>query len=109
MVVGDMRELGEQAPALHAKTGGEIAQRAVDLLVCVGALGRYIALGAAEGGLETVAYDTAEQAGQALPSLLRARDVVLIKGSRAMGLEKLIEPIRAAFAPPRSEASAREG
>jgi UDP-N-acetylmuramoyl-tripeptide--D-alanyl-D-alanine ligase len=109
MVVGDMRELGKQAPALHAKTGGEIAARAVDLLVCVGTLGRYIALGAAEGGLEVVAFDTAEQAAQALPPLLRAGDIVLIKGSRAMGMEKLIDPLRAAFAPRRSQARAPEG
>ncbi|MCJ7543580.1 MAG: UDP-N-acetylmuramoyl-tripeptide--D-alanyl-D-alanine ligase, partial [Phycisphaerae bacterium] len=101
MVVGDMRELGEQAPALHAATGAEIAARAVDLLVCVGELGRYIAVGAAEGGLQTVTYETVEAAarGDGLPRLLRPGDAVLIKGSRAVGMERLIEPIRAAFAP----------
>jgi UDP-N-acetylmuramoyl-tripeptide--D-alanyl-D-alanine ligase len=99
MIVGDMRELGPQAFALHAQTGAWIAARAVDLLVCVGELGRYIALGAADGGLEAVAFDTVDQAAEALPKLLRAGDVVLIKGSRAMGMERLIEPIRAAFGP----------
>jgi len=99
MIVGDMRELGPAAETLHAQTGAQIATRAVDLLVCVGELGRYIALGAADSGLEAVAFDTADQAAEALPKLLRAGDVVLIKGSRAMGMEKLIEPIRAAFGP----------
>ena len=112
MVVGDMRELGEHAPALHAATGAEIASRAVDLLVCVGELGRYIAVGAAEGGLPTVTFETVEAAGDTdgLPRLLRAGDVVLIKGSRAVGMERLIEPLRAAFAPGRlAPARARRG
>lgn len=101
MVVGDMRELGERAPALHAATGAEIAARAVDLLVCVGELGRYIAVGAAEGGLQTVTFETVEAAGRGdgLARLLRPGDVVLIKGSRAVGMERLVEPIRATFAP----------
>lgn len=102
MVVGDMRELGEHADALHGTVGGKIAARGVDLLVCVGELGRYIALGAAGAGLEAVVFDTVDEAGrpEGLPSVLRAGDVVLIKGSRAMGMERLIGPIRAAFGRP---------
>ncbi len=99
MVVGEMRELGEHSAALHAATGAEIATQAVDLLVCVGEPGRYIALGAAEGGLETVRFQTLEAAAarDGLPRLLRPGDVVLIKGSRAVAMERLIDPLRAAF------------
>ncbi len=98
MVVGDMLELGAAAEALHTHAGAEIAARGVDLLVCVGRLGRYIALGAAEAGLEAVAFDTRDQAADELPRMLRCGDVVLVKGSRAMGMEKLVESVRAALA-----------
>lgn len=98
MIVGDMRELGSRQRQLHLQTGVDIAARTVDLLIGVGSLGRYIALGAAEAGIQTAAFETLTDACRGIPALLRAGDAVLVKGSRAMGMEKLIEPIRAAFA-----------
>jgi UDP-N-acetylmuramoyl-tripeptide--D-alanyl-D-alanine ligase len=98
MIVGDMRELGSQQRRLHLRTGSDIASRGVDLLIGVGRLGRYIAMGAAETGTRTAAFETLTDAFQGAPALLAPGDVVLVKGSRAMGMEHLIEPIRAAFA-----------
>jgi len=99
MIVGDMRELGAAGPLLHMQTGAAIAARRVDLLVCVGPLGRYMGTGAAEGGLRAVVFESRQQAADALAQLVRAGDVVLIKGSRAMEMEQLTESIRSAFAP----------
>jgi len=100
-VLGDMLELGEEARALHEQTGREVAAMGVDLLIGVGELGRYTAQGAAEAGAPTEAIDSVELACARLPKLLREGDVVLIKGSRAVGMEALTVPIRAAFEPPR--------
>lgn len=97
LVVGDMRELGEQAEALHRQAGRDLAGRGVDLLVSVGALGRYIAEGAAEAGLVTAEFDSCADAGAALGEFLRAGDTVLVKGSRAMEMDRLVEPIRVAL------------
>ncbi|MFA6134906.1 MAG: UDP-N-acetylmuramoyl-tripeptide--D-alanyl-D-alanine ligase [Phycisphaerae bacterium] len=96
MIVGDMRELGDLAQMLHLETGSQIASR-VDLLIGVGELGRYIAMGATEAGIEARAYDNVAKAIPEVLALLRRGDAVLIKGSRAMGMEQLIEPIRSAL------------
>ncbi len=98
MVLGDMRELGDQAEQLHRELGAQLARGPMDLLIGVGALGRYIAQGAAEAGVEALQCETVADAEQELVSLLKSGDVVLIKGSRAMAMERLIEPIRQAFA-----------
>ena len=103
LVVGDMRELGDQAEPLHRQAGREMAGRGVDLLITVGRLGRYIAMGAAEVGLETESFDSSDAAGPQLRRLLREGDTVLVKGSRAMAMEELTAPILAALggeAPP---------
>jgi len=97
MVAGDMRELGPQAQEMHELMGRDLARRKIDLLIGVGGLGRYIAKGAAEAGLAAEAFDTVEDAGRAIAALLRPGDVVLLKGSRATAMERLLEPIRAAF------------
>ena len=94
LVAGDMLELGGQARDLHLATGRRLARCGADLLIGVGPLGRYIAMGAAEGGLPTLAFDSPAQACQAVAELLQPGDLVLIKGSRALELERLIEPIR---------------
>jgi len=97
VIVGDMLELGDQGPSLHLKTGRDIAARSPDLLIGVGPLGRYIAMGAAECGLKTETFDSSVSACRGVPALLCSGDLVLIKGSRATAMERLVEPIRAAF------------
>jgi len=97
LIVGDMRELGEQAERLHRQTGAELAGKGIDLLIGVGSLGRYIAQGAAEAGLEAVEFDSVASAAEAVARLLGEGDTVLVKGSRAMAMEALIAPIRAAL------------
>ena len=107
LVAGDMRELGERSEDLHLQAGRDAARR-VDLLIGVGALGRLIAAGAAEAGAATEVLDSTDAAAAAVPGLLAAGDVVLIKGSRAAEMERLIEPVCRAFAP-RRKARARDG
>ena len=100
LIAGDMRELGEASHELHLRTGRDAAGLGIDLLIGVGELGRYIAQGAAETGRAAEAFDTIEEATAAIGPLLRAGDVVLVKGSRAMRMERLVEEIRRAMASP---------
>jgi len=93
MVAGDMRELGEGEVVWHVQTGADLAQRGVDLLIGVGRLGRYIAQGAQAAGTPAESYESVEAAQQAIGNLLSKGDVVLVKGSRAMRLERLVETI----------------
>jgi UDP-N-acetylmuramoyl-tripeptide--D-alanyl-D-alanine ligase len=84
-VLGDMLELGPEAGAYHRELGDRATDARVQILVTVGAL----ALHAAEtfvGGEHFHVADAAEAAGVLAPLLARG-DVVLVKGSRGVGLE----------------------
>jgi len=100
LVVGDMRELGEQARDLHLEAGRGAARRGVDLVIAVGPLGRYIAEGASELGAATARFESVQAAARAAADLVRPGDTVLVKGSRTMGMEGLIPAIRAALETP---------
>jgi len=99
LIAGDMRELGSAAEELHRRVGREAGECGIDLLIGVGLLGRYIAQGAADAGKAAETFDSLEQATGAVVALLRAGDVVLVKGSRAMRMETLVEEIRRASVP----------
>lgn len=98
MILGDMLELGPADRELHIEAGRLIAARAIDFLIGIGPLGRYIAMGAAESGMAVETFDCVGAAGVGISRLLRAGDVILLKASRAVGIEALVGPIRAAFA-----------
>jgi UDP-N-acetylmuramoyl-tripeptide--D-alanyl-D-alanine ligase len=101
LVLGDMLELGRSAPELHHQVGALAARSGIDLLLVVGELAAATAAGALEGGLPAgrlVHLPTVEHALRAVPSLVRAGDVVLVKGSRRAGLERLVEQLAAAEA-----------
>jgi UDP-N-acetylmuramoyl-tripeptide--D-alanyl-D-alanine ligase len=85
-VLGDMRELGIHSDDAHSAIGRRVAELGVDVLVAVGAGGR--AIGAAAIAVTEVSF--ASDAGEALDvvvALATAGDTVLVKASRAVGLE----------------------
>jgi UDP-N-acetylmuramoyl-tripeptide--D-alanyl-D-alanine ligase len=89
-VLGDMAELGVHAPGAHAEVGRFLGQMGIQHLLTVGKLAKTIAQVARESGLKEVAdYDEVAAAAQALRSYLRPGDVVLLKASRATGLERI--------------------
>jgi UDP-N-acetylmuramoyl-tripeptide--D-alanyl-D-alanine ligase len=85
-ILGDMAELGPDAPAYHGEVGTVAARAGVELLVALGPLARGYLEGA-EGVAARVWAPTVEQALPAVHALIRPGDCVLVKGSRAMGLE----------------------
>ena len=91
-VLGDMAELGPEAPAFHRLVGAAAAENA-DVLVAVGELAaEYLGAGAAE---ERHAASV-EEAVALLDEVVRPGDVVLVKASRSVGLERVAEALTAA-------------
>jgi UDP-N-acetylmuramoyl-tripeptide--D-alanyl-D-alanine ligase len=99
-VLGDMLELGPDAPRMHREIGEHAAARGVELLVTVGPLAAEISR--AFSG-ETHAVADAAAAAELLAGLLKERDTVLVKGSRGVGLERTVATLRAAGERPQRE------
>jgi UDP-N-acetylmuramoyl-tripeptide--D-alanyl-D-alanine ligase len=92
-VLGEMRELGEHSAELHRRAGRAAAGVGVDLLCAVHGGAREILAGAIEAGMppeRTLFFEDPAAAGLALRSELREGDVVLVKGSRGVELERAI-------------------
>lgn len=94
-VLGDMAELGPYAVESHTEVGREAANRGVDKLCAVGKMAPVIGGAAREAGLaEVQEFSTAETAAAFLRDFLQPGDVVLIKASRAMRLERITEALK---------------
>jgi UDP-N-acetylmuramoyl-tripeptide--D-alanyl-D-alanine ligase len=98
LVAGEMLELGEQGPALHIASGRVAAEAGLDLVVAVQGNAEHLATAACAGGVPAVFLRDAETAGQWLAQNLRTGDVVLVKGSRGVHLERAIEAVKSQLA-----------
>ncbi|MFC9974015.1 UDP-N-acetylmuramoyl-tripeptide--D-alanyl-D-alanine ligase [Spirillospora sp. NPDC127200] len=97
-VLGEMAELGAGAVAEHAKIGQHVARSGIAGLITVGEAAAAMAEGAAQVASwtgECVQVDDVGAAMTALKERLRPRDVVLVKGSRVAGLERIAEGLLA--------------
>ena len=91
LVAGEMLELGEQGPALHADCGRAAVEAGLDLVIGVRGNARHLAAAACTGGVASLFVPEAEDAGHWMQTNLRPGDVVLVKGSRGVHLERAIE------------------
>ena len=89
-VLGDMLELGKDSNSLHLKAGQHLPEN-IDLLISVGQRSFDIVRGAAGRVKATISCDTPEAAAQELRKYSQSGDVVLIKGSRGMRLERILD------------------
>lgn len=128
VVLGEMKELGAHSARLHARVAERVGRMRVDLFVAVGR-----EMAAAAEGLRDASQDeariaghseariaghgkaggterrveiveTADEAAELLLGWLRPGDLVLLKGSRAVGLERVLDLLRAGHASPRGAA-----
>jgi UDP-N-acetylmuramoyl-tripeptide--D-alanyl-D-alanine ligase len=90
LVAGEMLEQGEHGPALHAACGRAAAEAGIDLVAGVQGNAVHLAAAACSGGVAALFLPNAEAAGEWLRQTLRAGDVVLVKGSRGVHLERAI-------------------
>jgi len=94
LVAGEMLELGEHSPALHIVSGRAAAEAGLDLVVAVQGNAEHLATAACAGGVPAVFLRDADAAGEWLAQNLRAGDVVLVKASRGVHLERAIDAVK---------------
>jgi UDP-N-acetylmuramoyl-tripeptide--D-alanyl-D-alanine ligase len=95
-VLGDMLELGPRAEAFHREIGRHASERGIELLVTVGPLA---AVMGPEFAAQSHAVPDAGAAAELLEGLLEPGDTVLVKGSRGVGLELVVEALCEASVP----------
>jgi UDP-N-acetylmuramoyl-tripeptide--D-alanyl-D-alanine ligase len=94
LVAGEMLELGEYGSAMHAACGLSAAEAGLDLVAGVQGNAVHLAAAACAGGVASLFLPNAEEAGLWLRQTMRPGDVVLVKGSRGVRLERAIEVVK---------------
>jgi UDP-N-acetylmuramyl pentapeptide synthase len=101
-VLGEMLELGAHAERLHAECGRAARRAGVDLLIAVGGRpAQVLGEAAVDAGLAPAAVVTvADRSAAETDTITRVRpgDLVLVKGSRGIGLDAVVERLKAEFA-----------
>ena len=90
VVAGEMLELGPQGEQMHADSGRHIAERSIDFLIGVRGLAQPMVDAARKAGIPAQFVATPEEAGEWLARETREGDVVLLKASRGVKLEKAL-------------------
>jgi UDP-N-acetylmuramoyl-tripeptide--D-alanyl-D-alanine ligase len=101
-VLGEMLELGEQAIALHGDVGQAAARLGLDLLFAVGGEAALaLARAAVVAGLPETRvryFETSDEAAIEAARLVRSGDLVLVKGSRGVRTDRVVDRLKAEFA-----------
>jgi UDP-N-acetylmuramoyl-tripeptide--D-alanyl-D-alanine ligase len=95
VVAGEMLELGPAGEEMHRAAGRHVAEKKIDVLVGVRGLAQGIVEGARRAGARAEFLATPEEAGEWLARETRDGDVVLLKASRGVKLEKALETWKA--------------
>ena len=93
-VLGDMLELGDAAEAAHRAVGAAAARLGIGLLIATGPLARHVVAGAVAAGMgggRVLEAGSTAQAAMLLRERTRPGDTVLVKGSRGMKMETVLE------------------
>jgi UDP-N-acetylmuramoyl-tripeptide--D-alanyl-D-alanine ligase len=98
LVAGEMLELGPTSPELHRAAGRFAAEKKLDWIFAVQGWAKEILAGAVAAGHPAERaqfFDTSEQAAAALTELFAPGDLVLVKGSRGVKMERVVEAVAA--------------
>jgi UDP-N-acetylmuramoyl-tripeptide--D-alanyl-D-alanine ligase len=96
-VLGDMLELGKTEAEFHIEAGKQAAEHGWNILVAVGPLSQHMAEGALSAGMnpdQVLHFKDSEAAAEEIGSLIQEGDLVLVKGSRGMKMEKVVERLK---------------
>ena len=98
-VIGEMLELGDRSAELHAGVGRAAASAGVDVLLAVGgAPARALADGAIAAGMPAANvryFETSDEAAAAAVALVKTGDLVLVKGSRGVKTDRVVDRLKA--------------
>ena len=93
-VLGDMLELGKESGNLHKQIGAMVPEMNFDLLLAVGKEAKKYVEGAKSRGMKNVFhFDSVDEAVNHLSQTVAEGDVVLVKGSRGMHMEKVVDAL----------------
>ena len=101
LVLGDMRELGHNAPKCHQAVGRDAGRSTANVIIAAGAFARVVTDGAtavAETSKRIYAYPSIEALEAKIRTLLEPGDVVLLKASRGVRLERIVDSLQDAAA-----------
>ncbi len=90
-VLGDMLELGERSPQLHAQVGAYASNAGIEMIVGCGPLAEQIVEGARNAGGEALYFADRAALIDALDGIIRPGDSVLVKASHSMAFEAIVE------------------
>jgi UDP-N-acetylmuramoyl-tripeptide--D-alanyl-D-alanine ligase len=96
-VLGDMMELGDYTVKAHEMIG-DLVPSCADILITVGPRARFIAQKAIKKDMDdksVFSFDEAKEAGIKLQEIIKKGDLILIKGSRVVGLDKIVDEVKA--------------
>ncbi len=98
VVAGEMRELGDNSAEIHAQTGQQLVALGIDALYGVAGFAQNLLDGAQANGLKNVTfYENSTLAGEDFINQVQAGDLILVKGSRGVKTEKVIEKLLSKF------------
>jgi UDP-N-acetylmuramoyl-tripeptide--D-alanyl-D-alanine ligase len=98
VIAGEMLELGPEEASLHRAAGREIAETGVNMLWGVRGLAKEITAGAKEAGLSaTRFFNSSAEAAAEIVNEVKEGDLVLVKGSRGVATEKVVNALRESF------------
>jgi UDP-N-acetylmuramoyl-tripeptide--D-alanyl-D-alanine ligase len=93
VVAGEMLELGTTGEELHRRSGRHMAEKKIDVLLGVRGLAAPMVEAASQAGMQAKFVATPEEAGEWLVKETREGDVVLLKASRGVKLERALETV----------------
>ena len=100
LVVGEMLEMGENGSRFHRICGKTAAQLKFDFIIGVQGMADQIVTSARNHGYPSnraIFFEDAYKAGEWMASLVKSRDLVLVKGSRGVGTERVIQILMEKF------------
>jgi UDP-N-acetylmuramoyl-tripeptide--D-alanyl-D-alanine ligase len=104
LAAGEMRELGAASPDLHREAGSYAGKTGkVDWVIGVAGDAQHIVEGAVAAGVpraQTRFFASSEEAAQFLQGFLAPGDVLLVKGSRGVKMERIVEALLARYLAP---------
>jgi len=96
LIFGDMLELGNMDAALHREAGRRTAAAGVQLLITVGPLSKEMAEAARRDGVEQVRHHSdSKECAETIRNYVRPGDLIVVKGSRALRMERVVEALKA--------------
>ncbi len=100
LIAGDMLELGTFSGRFHHLVGKQAAESGIDFILAVGKLAEHVAKGAQEAGMSEKKIKlcvATKEAREKVAKLIKKGDTILIKGSRAMRMEEIVNDLESQF------------